>query len=332
VHEAVFEDGFGDDAGAFRQGHEGHVLGLHVRGETGVGPGLDVHAGEGPARLHHDPVVGGTEPHPGLVEFFQHRGHRGNRRVGDGDPPPGDGRGGEISPGLDAVAHDGVGGRGQRLDAVDGEDVGADAFDVRAHGREKPGQIRHFGLLGGVDDSRDALGQGGGHHQVFRARDRGQVQGDVGAVQPFGFGLHVALVQGDLHPHGLETFEVLVDGPGPDGAAAGQGDAGLAGPGHQRPQDQDRGPHGLDRLVGGHPAGEAAGINHQGLAVFKLHPHEAQELFGGANVGQGRHIVKPVHPRGQQRGRDDGQGGVLGPADGNFPRKGYPAFNDDFVY
>ena len=200
------------------------------------------------------------------------------------------------------------------------------------HGREKPGQVRDFGLLGGVDDSRDAVGQGGGHHQVFGAGDRGQVQGDVGAVQPFGFGLHVALVQGDLHPHGLEALEVLVDGPGPDGAAAGQGDAGLAGPGHQGPQDQDRGPHGLDRLVGGHPAGEAAGIHHQGLAVFKLHPHEAQEPFGGADVGQGRHVVEPVHPRGQQGGRDDGQGGVLGPADRNFPLQGNAAFNDDFVH
>ena len=151
-------------------------------------------------------------------------------------------------------------------------------------------------------------------------------------MQPFGLGLDVALVQGDLHPHGLQALQVLVDGPGPDGAAAGQGDAGLAGPGHQRPQDQDRGPHGLDRFVGGHPAGEAGGIHHQGLAVFKLDPHEAQEFLGGADVGQGRHVVKPVHPRGQQRRRDDGQGGVLGPADRNFPVEGHSAFNDDFVH
>ena len=215
---------------------------------------------------------------------------------------------------------------------MDGEDVGADAFDSCPHGREEPGQVRHFGFLGGVDQARGAFGQAGGHHQVFGAGDRGQVQGDVGAVQPLGLGLDVALVQGDLHPHGLETLQVLVDGPGPDGAAAGERDAGLPGPGHQGPQDQDRGPHGLDRLVGGHPAGEAGGIHHQGFAVFKLDPHEAQEPFGGADVGQGRHVVKLMHPRGQQRGRNNRQGGVLGPADGNFPRKRNAAFNDDFVH
>ena len=171
---------------------------------------------------------------------------------------------------------------------------------------------------------RGALGQRGGHHQVFGAGDRGQVQGDVGAVQPFGLGLHVALVQGDLHPHGLEALEVLVDGPGPDGAAAGQGDAGLAGPGHQRPQDQDRGPHGLDRFVGGHPAGEAAGIHHQGLAVFKLHPHEAQEPFGGADVGQGRHVVEPMHPRGQQVAAIMGRAAFLAPLMATSPERGIP--------
>ena len=140
------------------------------------------------------------------MEFFQHRRHIRHRGVGDGDLAAGDGRGGEIGPGLDAVAHDGIGGRRQRFDAVDGEDVGADAFDLGPHGGEEPGQVRHFGLLGGVDDSSGTLGQRGGHHQVFGAGNRGQVQGDVGAVQALGLGLHVPLVQGDLHPHGLQAF------------------------------------------------------------------------------------------------------------------------------
>ena len=42
VHEAVFEDVFGDGAGAFGLGGEGHVLGLHVGGEAGVLFGGDV--------------------------------------------------------------------------------------------------------------------------------------------------------------------------------------------------------------------------------------------------------------------------------------------------
>ena len=72
-----------------------------------------------------------------------------------------------------------------------------------------------------------------------------------GAVQPPARGLDVAVLEVDLGAHGLQALQVLVDGPGADGAAAGQGHPGLAEAGQQRPQHQHRGPHGLDQLVGG---------------------------------------------------------------------------------
>ena len=46
MHEAIFEDVFGDDGGAFGLGHEGHVLRLHVGGEAGELFGGHVGGGE----------------------------------------------------------------------------------------------------------------------------------------------------------------------------------------------------------------------------------------------------------------------------------------------
>ncbi len=201
---------------------------------------------------------------------------------------------------------------------MDGQDVGADALDLGPHGHQVMGQVGHLGFLGGVYQPGGAFGQGGGHHEIFGAGDRGGIQVDFGPVQALGLGLDIALVQGDFHPHGLEALEVQVNGPGADGAAAGERHAGLAGPGHQRPQDQDRSPHGLDQLIGGHPAGELGGVHHQGVAVFELHPHDTQKSFDGADVRQGGDVVEVVDPRGQQSRREYGQRGVLGAADGHL--------------
>ena len=52
-----------------------------------------------------------------------------------------------------------------------------------------------------------------------------------------------------------------VDGPGADGAAAGQRDPGAALAGEQRAQHQDRGAHGLDEVVGRLDRGEVAGLD-----------------------------------------------------------------------
>ena len=69
-----------------------------------------------------------------------------------------------------------------------------------------------------------------------------------------------------------------------------------------------------------------------GLRSAELHPQVAQESFTGADVGQGRDVGEAVLPCGQQGGGQDGQGGVLGPADLHFPLQGNPAFNDDFIH
>ena len=66
-----------------------------------------------------------------------------------------------------------------------------------------------------------------------------------------GLGLDVAVLEGDGGAELLQAADVEVDRPRPDGAAAGQGDDGLAVAGQQGPQDEDGRPHGPDELVGG---------------------------------------------------------------------------------
>ena len=67
--------------------------------------------------------------------------------------------------------------------------------------------------------------------------------------QALGAGLHVAALDDDLRAQRLEAFQVEVDGPRADDAAAGQRDGGLLQPAQQRPHDADGAAHLADQIV-----------------------------------------------------------------------------------
>ena len=125
-------------------------------------------------------------------------------------------------------------GAAERAHALDPDHVAPGAVDLRAHGGEAPGKIEHFRLARRVLDQRGALGERRRHHQVLRAGDRHHIHDDAGAAQALGCCVHVAVLDGDGRPHRLQAFDVLVDRPQPDGAAAGQRDLGLAAAREQR--------------------------------------------------------------------------------------------------
>ena len=109
MHEAVFEDFFLNGAGALGQDHEGHDLGLHVGGKTGIGAGGHVHAAQVAAAADGDAVFVRFEGYA----HFAHFGHDGGKLL-DGAAfdvafAAGDGGGGQKGAGLDAVGHDGIG-------------------------------------------------------------------------------------------------------------------------------------------------------------------------------------------------------------------------------
>ena len=95
----------------------------------------------------------------------------------------GDGRGDEEGAGLDAVGIDAVARAVESGDSLDADGGGACAFDLCAHGVEQGGEVTDFGLAGAVLEEGLAVGERGGHEEVFRAGDGDLVEDDVRAAQ-----------------------------------------------------------------------------------------------------------------------------------------------------
>ena len=160
--------------------------------------------------------------------------------------------GGHIGARLDLVGDDGVGAPPQAGDAPDLDDVGAGSHDVGSHGVEEVGQIHDVGLLGGVFDDGEPLGQGGGQHDVHGGAHRHHVQIDLGAGQPPTAGGGVDIAPLDLHvgPHGHKALDVLVDGPSAEVTAPGERYLRGAKPPQQRSNQIIAGPNFSSGLIG----------------------------------------------------------------------------------
>ena len=161
----------------------------------------------------------------------------------------GDGSGDEEGSCLDAVGVDAMACAVQLVDALYVDDAGAGAFDLCAHGDEQRGEVGDFGLAGAVLQDGFAVGEHGGHQQVFGAGDGDLVEDDVRAFKALCRGFEVAVLLGDGGAHGFEALDVEVDGAAADGAAAGHGDAGDAGARDERAENERASAHGLDDLV-----------------------------------------------------------------------------------
>ena len=111
----------------------------------------------------------------------------------------------------------------ETVHAVDLEAACAHAADARAHRGERGADVLHVGLAGGVDQGGGALGEGGGHGEVFRGGD-GHVVGPVArgaeaAVE--GKGGFVAAREAGAEA--LEQLEVWIQFPDAERAALGVG-------------------------------------------------------------------------------------------------------------
>ena len=74
-------------------------------------------------------------------------------------------------------------------DALDADGAGACAFDLCAHGDEQGGEVGDLGLAGAVFEEGFAVGEDGGHEEVFGAGDGDLVEDDVRAFEAVGCGL-----------------------------------------------------------------------------------------------------------------------------------------------
>ena len=222
MHEAVLEDGLGDHAGTLGHRVQYGELGLHVGREGRVGGSLDGDRLEGAAsHVEGNPVFTLLNQGASLFQLDQYRFQQGRVGVTAGDLAAGNRCAHQEGTGFDTVGLDAVAAAMQTLDTVDGQGVGARALDLGAQRVEEVGQIDHFRLARGVFDHGTAFGQGGGHHQVFGTGDGDHVHQDMGTLQAtVNAGLDVAILDGDLGAHQLQTVDVQVDRTGADGAAA----------------------------------------------------------------------------------------------------------------
>ncbi len=167
--------------------------------------------------------------------------------------------------------------------------------DLRTHGVEKIAEIGHLRFAGSIAQARGPLGQRGRHHEILSCAHRHHVKSKVGPAEP---AIHpapdVTLAHRDLGAERFQAFDVLVHGAGADGAAARQGDLGLAKAGQERPEDDEGRPHGFHQLVGCSQLLQAFGRNLNAHLLVDEHAgaHAAEQLDHGRNVLKMRDVAQ----------------------------------------
>ena len=106
-------DPLGDKAGALRQGQHGGDLGLHIRGEAGIGQRLDVGFLQRLAAAHQQRVVLLLHHDAHLHQLGADAVHVLGNDVLQQHLTAGGGHGGHIGAGLDLVGDDAVGAAGE---------------------------------------------------------------------------------------------------------------------------------------------------------------------------------------------------------------------------
>ena len=278
MHEAVLEDRFDDSARAVHGREQRHEQRLHVGREARVGKGLDVGRDQFVQVAAHaqavDFVVDGRAAFHELrddgTDVIRHA-------VLDQNVASGDRRGDHERSGLDAVRDDRVAGAVQRIDTFDADRIGAGAFDLSPHLVEEVREIDDLGLLRRIFNDGRAPRQRGGHHDVFRSPDTGEVQIDQRAFQTAaGQCFHDAVSRQDLSAQKAESLVVQVDRTVPDGTAAGKRDARRSGLRQKRTHHEDGCAHLFDEFVRDLGDGVVTGGDRDGVRLPVLRDGRSQ--------------------------------------------------------
>ena len=328
-------DTLGHKAGTLCQRQYGGDLGLHIRGEAGIGQGLDIGLLQRLAAAHQQGVVVLLYRHTHLHQLGADAVHVLGDDVLQQELSAGGGHRRHVGAGLDLVGDDAVGTAAETLHAADLDGVGAGALDVRAHGVQEVGQIHDVRLLGGVFDGGDAVSQCSGHHDVHGGAhgDNVQIHRRAGETAVLGGGVDEAALHGDVSSHGGEALDVLVDGADTEVAAAGHGHSRLSEAAQQSAQQVVAGADAAGQIVG--RAGTVDGVAVDLHRVTVQHADVGAQLLQNgeeqghiADLGNVFDAADTVH---QQGGGNDGDGGIFCTADGHFAKQRTAAMDNVFV-
>ena len=128
------------------------------------------------------------------------------------------------------------------------------------------------------------------------------------------------------------AFQVQIDGPGANDAAARQRDVSMMQAAQERPEDADRATHFTDQIVIAE-AFEFRRLDVECVSVeLHLRAERCQDLPHKLHVTQLRHSTNEARLRGQQGRRHDRQHGVLSAADPHFAMQRNSAFNQKTIH
>ena len=184
-----------------------------------------------------------------------------------------------IGTGFDLIGNDGIVGAVHHIHAVDLDDIGAGAADIRAHGVEEVCQIHNMRFLGNIFHDGDTLGLDRCQHHIDGSAHRYHIKVDVLAPELLAVHGHHAIVHRYIGAQGLEALDMLVNGAHTaEVAAAGQRYIGPSAAAQQRAQEIIGGTQGLCQLMGNHRFPDVGGID--------LHSGFVQQAHLGAQIPQ----------------------------------------------
>src|SRR5215472_524703 len=125
-------------------------------------------------------------------------------------------------PGFDAIGDYAMACTAELCDAAHADGAGASSIDLCAHFREQCSKVDHFGLAGTVLEDGFAVGESGGHQQVFRSGDCDFFEDETAAFQALGGRLDVPVLLGNTSAEFFQALDVQINGARADGAAAGK--------------------------------------------------------------------------------------------------------------
>ena len=180
-----------------------------------------------------------------------------------------------------------------------------------------------------------SLGEDGGHHDIAGAEHGGALTAaeiDAGSDESRSLKQDVATLDGDLGAERLKALEVKVDGAVADDAAAGAGDLGHLLAAEEGTQHADGGSHLADDLVGGlgpdllgADLDDAAGPLHLGAELAE----DGEHVMDVAQVGD---AVDDAFLLGEEGGREDREGGVLGTSDADIAFEAAASVNEYLIH
>ena len=176
-----------------------------------------------------------------------------------------------------------------------------------------------------------ALGDDGGHEQVLRRADAGELEHHMASDKPVGRARDQhAVVDLELDAEGLKAHQVHVDLTCADLASARHGLMGLPEAGDERTENRDARAHFGNQLVGRLETVDGRGVDDEIMPpTLDACTKAGKNLGHDLDIRDNRNVVKGGLAASEQRSRYQLERGVLSPRHAHVPAKRVVATHDD---